>query len=50
VIIEDTVLPGRLWDNATARDLIAQLPLTYPRNLYSDIAPALGEYTDADRL
>lgn len=28
VIIEDTVLPGRLWDNATARDLIAQLPLT----------------------
>ena len=28
VIIEDTVLHGRLWDNATARDLIAQLPLT----------------------
>ena len=28
VIIEDTVLTGRLWDNATARDLIAQLPLT----------------------
>ena len=28
VIIEDTVLIGRLWDNATARDLIAQLPLT----------------------
>ena len=28
VIIEDTVLPGRLWDNATARDLMAQLPLT----------------------
>ena len=28
VIIEDTVLTGHLWDNATARDLIAQLPLT----------------------
>ena len=28
VIIEDTVLPGRLWNNPTARDLIAQLPLT----------------------
>ena len=28
VIIEDKVLIGRLWDNATARDLIAQLPLT----------------------
>jgi hypothetical protein len=28
VIVGDTVLPGRLWDNATARDLIAQLPLT----------------------
>ena len=28
VIIGDTVLSGRLWDNATARDLIAQLPLT----------------------
>ena len=28
VIIEDTVLTGRLWDNATARDLLAQLPLT----------------------
>lgn len=27
VIIGDTVLAGRLWDNATARDLIAQLPL-----------------------
>ena len=27
VIIGDTVLTGRLWDNATARDLIAQLPL-----------------------
>lgn len=26
--IGDTVLTGRLWDNATARDLIAQLPLT----------------------
>ena len=28
VIIGDTVLTGRLWDNATARDLIVQLPLT----------------------
>jgi hypothetical protein len=28
VVIGDTVLTGRLWDNATARDLIAQLPLT----------------------
>jgi hypothetical protein len=28
VLIGDTVLTGRLWDNATARSLIAQLPLT----------------------
>ena len=28
VIVGDTVLTGRLWDNATARDLITQLPLT----------------------
>jgi hypothetical protein len=28
VIIGNTVLTGRLWANATARDLIAQLPLT----------------------
>src|SRR5215212_919171 len=28
VIIGDTVLTGRLRDNATARDLIVQLPLT----------------------
>lgn len=28
MIIGDTVLTGRLWNNATARDLIAQLPLT----------------------
>jgi hypothetical protein len=28
VIVGDTVLAGRLWDNSTARDLIAQLPLT----------------------
>lgn len=28
VIIGDTILTGRLWDNVTARDLIAQLPLT----------------------
>jgi hypothetical protein len=30
VIIGDTVLTGRLWDNAPARDLIPQLPLTLP--------------------
>ena len=29
VIIGDTALTGRLRDNATARDLIAQLPLTH---------------------
>lgn len=28
VIIGDTVLTGRLWNNATARDLLAQLLLT----------------------
>ena len=28
VIVGNTVLTGRLWDSATARDLIAQLPLT----------------------
>ena len=28
VTIGDTILIGRLWDNTTARDLIAQLPLT----------------------
>ena len=28
VIIGDTVLTGRLWDNATARDLVTLLPLT----------------------
>ena len=28
VIVGDTVLTGRLWDNTMARDLIAQLPLT----------------------
>jgi hypothetical protein len=54
VIIGDTVLTARLWDNATARDLIAQLPLTLtfsdyngqeklaslPRKLSMDGAPA----------
>lgn len=34
VTIGDTVLTGRLWDNATARDLIAQLPL---RLTFSDL-------------
>lgn len=28
VIIGDTILTGGLWDNPTARDLVAQLPLT----------------------
>lgn len=28
ISIGDTVLDGRLWDNPTADDLIAQLPLT----------------------
>ena len=28
VTVGETFLTGRLWDNATARDLIAQLPLT----------------------
>ena len=32
VIIGETILTGRLWDNATARDLIAQLPLTLTFN------------------
>lgn len=27
VVFGDTVLTARLWDNATSRDLIAQLPL-----------------------
>jgi hypothetical protein len=54
IIIADTVIPARLADNATARDLIAQLPLTLtfkdfnqvekvatlPRRLSTDGAPA----------
>lgn len=28
ITVGDTVLEGRLWDNATAHDLLAQLPLT----------------------
>ncbi|WP_162199857.1 cyclophilin-like fold protein [Pyrinomonas methylaliphatogenes] len=28
VIIRDAILNGRLWDNVTARDLIAHLSLT----------------------
>jgi hypothetical protein len=28
VTVGDTALTGQLWDNATARDLTAQLPLT----------------------
>jgi hypothetical protein len=37
VIIGDTVLTGRLWDNATARDLIAQLPLTLTFSDFNDL-------------
>ncbi len=37
VIIGDTVLTGRLWDNATARDLIAQLPLTLRFRDFNDV-------------
>ncbi len=37
VIIGDTVLTGRLWDNATARDLIAQLPLTLTFNDFNSL-------------
>jgi hypothetical protein len=54
IIIADTVIPARLADNATARDLTAQLPLTLtfkdfnqvekvatlPRRLSTDGAPA----------
>ena len=54
IIIADTVIPARLADNATARDLTAQLPLTLtfkdfnqvekiaklPRPLSMDGAPA----------
>jgi hypothetical protein len=54
VTVRDNILTGRLWDNATARDLIAQLPLTltfhdfneqekisqFPRKLSMDGAPA----------
>ena len=34
VNIGDTILTARLWDNATARDLITQLPLTLPFSDY----------------
>ena len=37
IIIGDTVLTGRLWDNATARDLIAQLPLTLTFRDFNDL-------------
>jgi len=37
VIIGDTVLTGRLWDNATARDLAAQLPLTLTFSDYNEL-------------
>jgi hypothetical protein len=36
VIIGNTALTGRLWDNATARDLIAQLPLTLTFRDFND--------------
>ena len=37
VIIGNTVLTGRLGDNATARDLIAQLPLTLTFSDFNDL-------------
>lgn len=37
VTIGDTVLTGRMWDNATARDLIAQLPLTLTFSDFSSL-------------
>ena len=62
VIIEDTVTTGRLWNNATARDLIAQLPLTLtfrdfngvekiaqlPRKLSMDGVPAGDDASPRD--
>ena len=39
VIIGDTVLTGRLWDNATARDLFAQLPLTLTFRDFNGVDP-----------
>ena len=37
ITIEDTVLTGTLRDNATARDLIAQLPLTLTFRDYNSV-------------
>jgi len=37
VIIGDTILAGRLWDNAAARDLAAQLPLTLTFSDYNSL-------------
>jgi hypothetical protein len=61
-IVGNTVLTGRLWDNATARDLIAQLPLTLifrdfnavekiaqlPRKLSMDGVPAGDDASPRD--
>ena len=62
VIIGDAILLGRLWNNATARDLIAQLPLTLtfrdfngveklaqlPRKLSMDGVPAGDDASPRD--
>lgn len=37
VIIGDQTLTGRLWDNAAARDLLAQLPLTLSFRDFNDL-------------
>lgn len=37
IIIGDTILTGRLWDNAPARDLAAQLPLTLTFSDYNSL-------------
>ena len=37
VTLGGTVLTGRLWNNATARDLIAQLPLTLTFSDFNDL-------------
>lgn len=37
ITIGDTVLEGRLWDNPTANDLLAQLPLTLDFRDFNDV-------------
>ena len=62
VIIGNSILTGRLWNNPTARDLIAQLPLTLtfhdfnrvekiaqlPRKLSMDGVPAGDDASPRD--